>query len=210
MQRVGYVGKTRNGRANGYGVYTFANGDIYEGSWENDNKSGFGKMSYHDGSFYEGQYFLDQRHGRGTYHYRNGDEYVGNWKNGRAHGPGIFRNASHGVVYRDVWNYGRSTKTGSPMLILLQSTWRKLAAADETRSKQVELEPGSPCWRSPSKKPNLVKAPRPKTAPVQRTTHRATANGSGGATMGGIGLTKTRFMEKVIMDSLGTTNDNWR
>lgn len=201
--KIGYTGKMKNGRAHGYGVYTYASGDVYEGNWANDNKSGYGRLTHLDGSFYEGEYFLDRRHGRGTYHYCNGDEYVGNWKNGRAHGHGIFRNKSHGVVYKDTWSNGRSIKTGSPMTSMLQSSWRTLATNESEHraagGTEKAAEPGSPVWRNPSKQPQLLKAPRPKTAPALRNPSSITATG----------LARTRLMETIIMQSLGANDKNW-
>ena len=43
----------------GQGIYTFKNGDSYDGHWKND-----------------------KREGQGTLIYSNGDRYVGEWKNG--------------------------------------------------------------------------------------------------------------------------------
>jgi hypothetical protein len=204
MQRVGYVGRTKSGKPHGHGKYTYASGDIYEGEWVAGNKSGYGVQTYLDTSLYEGNYFQDERDGLGTLRYCNGDEYVGHWKKGRAHGPGFFRNKSHGVVYHDVWSYGRSAKTGGVMTTMLNSSWKLMAAsaAAELQAKKAAAGPASPCWRNPSTSPGMVKvarSKRPSTAPAARDGMRMTS------------LQRCRLMETVIMDSLGgdTADRGW-
>lgn len=39
---------------NGYGKYSFCNGDYYEGNFQQGYPHGFGKYYYIGGSFYEG------------------------------------------------------------------------------------------------------------------------------------------------------------
>lgn len=41
-----YEGKFKFGLPNGYGKYTWSNGEIYEGSWNNGKKEGDGKLFY--------------------------------------------------------------------------------------------------------------------------------------------------------------------
>ncbi len=51
---------------NGYGTYTYSNGDTYEGDWSNS-----------------------LRHGEGTYTFSSSEsKYVGTWVNGRREGMG--------------------------------------------------------------------------------------------------------------------------
>ena len=52
---------------NGYGTYTWTEGDKYIGEWK-------------DSQFY----------GHGTYNYSNGDKYVGSWRAGQFYGNGTF------------------------------------------------------------------------------------------------------------------------
>ena len=40
----------------GYGLYTFANGDKYEGNWAGDMKSGYGQFYYANGEMYKGEW----------------------------------------------------------------------------------------------------------------------------------------------------------
>ena len=65
--------------SNGYGTYTWANGDKYVGE-------------YKDGKY----------HGQGTYTYANGDKYVGEWKDDKRYGQGTFT-AADGRVYKGIW-----------------------------------------------------------------------------------------------------------
>ena len=67
----------------GYGVYQYANGDKYEGSFNAGYKSGRGKYTAADGGVFVGEYLLDKRHGRGTYKYPDGRLFEGVWEDDR-------------------------------------------------------------------------------------------------------------------------------
>ena len=41
-----YNGKVINGKREGFGIYKYFNGDVYEGYWKNDRKNGKGKFVY--------------------------------------------------------------------------------------------------------------------------------------------------------------------
>ena len=43
---------------NGQGLYTFANGNRYDGDWLDDKRTGFGIYTYINGNAYEGM-FID-------------------------------------------------------------------------------------------------------------------------------------------------------
>ncbi len=72
---------------NGYGVYQWADGQRYEGSFLN------GKFE-----------------GEGTYYWANGNKHAGLWNVGQRHGKGIHTTAD-GVVTTGVWNHGYIIKT---------------------------------------------------------------------------------------------------
>mmetsp|Transcript_31364 Transcript_31364/g.57560 ORF Transcript_31364/g.57560 Transcript_31364/m.57560 type:complete len:256 (-) Transcript_31364:85-852(-) len=78
-----YVGEWKKGKKHGFGVYKYANGDLYEGDWANG--------LYQD---------------RGKYVYANGDEFLGFFEAGnKKHGTFYFRD---GRVSRRVWGeHGR-------------------------------------------------------------------------------------------------------
>ena len=67
---------------NGYGTYTWADGDEYVG----EHKDGKG-------------------HGQGTYTYANGDKYVGEVKDGKKHGQGTFTMID-GTIEKGIWQHG--------------------------------------------------------------------------------------------------------
>ena len=46
-----------NGMRSGNGNLSFANGDVYEGSFDKDMIHGEGRMTYYDGGYYDGQWF---------------------------------------------------------------------------------------------------------------------------------------------------------
>jgi hypothetical protein len=54
---------------NGYGAYTYENGEKYEGEFENGLRSGSGEYHYSDGSIYRGEWLNDKKMGFGSYKY---------------------------------------------------------------------------------------------------------------------------------------------
>jgi len=74
----GNMDETPGGGAdfNGYGVFTWANGDTYLGDWESGQRGGVGIFRSHDGKEYAGQWKGGLRHGWGTVTAANGEECV--------------------------------------------------------------------------------------------------------------------------------------
>ncbi len=80
----------------GWGCYTFKNGNIYEGSWENNQRHGWGRMLYcvntnqldHFIETYEGTWVRGKKNGPGRYVWTNGDIYEGEFQDGRREGNG--------------------------------------------------------------------------------------------------------------------------
>lgn len=64
---------------NGYGVYRYKNGDVYEGDFVEGKRHGLGEYVYKDKSYYRGEWENDCKSGRGVY-CKNGKEYNGIWK----------------------------------------------------------------------------------------------------------------------------------
>ena len=56
-----------SGTDDGYGTYTFINGDVYTGSWEDDCPNGSGTLKYASGAVYTGEWRDGQRHGKCTF-----------------------------------------------------------------------------------------------------------------------------------------------
>lgn len=107
-----YTGALVDGKRQGYGVYSYANGMRYEGSWVNDDfggqgtlffpdgsvlsadwvnglANGFGTLSFTNGDRYEGQFVDSLKSGHGVYYYAGGNRYDGEWLNDLKHGFGI-------------------------------------------------------------------------------------------------------------------------
>lgn len=75
-----FSGPRREGRMEGRGTYTDANGNRYEGEWR-------------DG----------RRHGRGTQTWPNGSRYEGEWRDDRPDGYGEGYNAAQRAWFRGTW-----------------------------------------------------------------------------------------------------------
>jgi hypothetical protein len=90
----------------GFGKYSFSNGNIYEGEWKNGQKHGYGTFFWKSGQRFEG-IFKDDKMNQGTCFYSNGDRYVGvfNQKEQR-HGQGTLYYAN-GKIDQGIWENDR-------------------------------------------------------------------------------------------------------
>ena len=75
---------------NGFGVWQYVDGVIYEGNWKDDLRHGQGVCTYDDGSKYEGNWKDDLMHGNGTFTWADGEKYEGEWKDDLMHGQGTY------------------------------------------------------------------------------------------------------------------------
>jgi len=86
------VGEFRNGLKHGKGRWKSGAGvpnvNQYEGDYLNDKKHGFGIFSWASGNIYKGEYFEDERHGFGEMVWTDGTKYIGEWCHGIQHGKG--------------------------------------------------------------------------------------------------------------------------
>lgn len=55
-----YLGEWVKGKKNGYGIFFYSNGTIYEGEWVEDLKSGKGIFRYFDGKIDEREFLADR------------------------------------------------------------------------------------------------------------------------------------------------------
>jgi hypothetical protein len=51
-----YEGEYEDDKKQGYGVFTWASGNIYKGDYKNDEREGHGEMKWTDGSYYVGEW----------------------------------------------------------------------------------------------------------------------------------------------------------
>ena len=73
----------------GHGVFTWADGDKYDGDWKDNKKEGRGTCTWPDGQKYAGEYKLNIREGEGTYIAKNGREFSGRWSGGLLNGKSL-------------------------------------------------------------------------------------------------------------------------
>ena len=73
----------------------------YEGDRDADGKAhGYRVAQYADGDVYEGEYKADQREGRGTYHAADGRAQVGTYRAGKDVGAGVRWSADRQTAWR--------------------------------------------------------------------------------------------------------------
>ena len=88
-----YEGEWQESVQHGQGTFTWSNGAKYEGEWKEGNRHGQGTATWPTGSIFVGEYKDDIRQGQGTYTWGEntkwaGQKYVGDWKNSKKHGQG--------------------------------------------------------------------------------------------------------------------------
>lgn len=85
-----YTGyRVKDGKLNGVGIYTFANGEIYEGEIRDNERNGQGIQMWVNGNKYTGEWKNDKADGKGILHV-NGDKYSGDLVNGKMEGLGVY------------------------------------------------------------------------------------------------------------------------
>ena len=107
-----YEGIFRNGRLNGWGVYTETGGDRYEGNWLNGKKHGRGVIIQADGTRAEGNFSNNELNGRGVVIFYSGARYEGYFRNGKFHGQGVFT-VSDTLRYVGNWADGEANGFGT-------------------------------------------------------------------------------------------------
>lgn len=73
----------------GYGEYTWANGETYFGEWTDSKFHGIGQYIFYDGNIYEGTFVDGSRNGAGVFTFENGLLYKGNHINEAFNGSGV-------------------------------------------------------------------------------------------------------------------------
>lgn len=85
-----------------YFKLNYTNGDVYEG-WYLDSHQcphGPGVYTWASGVKYEGSWHFGRKHGYGIQTYPSGDRYDGGWKDGQWHGYGELWTPSKGRTYQ--------------------------------------------------------------------------------------------------------------
>lgn len=88
--KIHYEGGFANNMYNGNGKIQIKSNDggSYEGSFKNGSIEGYGTFTYKNGDVYQGQFRQGIKHGKGQYKYANGDIYDGEYVDGKKHGHG--------------------------------------------------------------------------------------------------------------------------
>ena len=97
-----YEGGFKEGVKHGTGVFTWANGDTYEGGFENDMRNGYGVYCCKNGNKYDGEWKDNLKNGHGIFYFKNGDRYEGGYSNSLKQGPGVYY-SKNGSVYKGEW-----------------------------------------------------------------------------------------------------------
>ena len=97
-----YEGGFINDRRTGRGIYIWGNGNQYEGDWVDNKQHGRGVFAWANGERYEGDFVEDQRTGRGIYTWPDGRRYVGEFVDGYLEGYGTFV-SGNGEKKRGLW-----------------------------------------------------------------------------------------------------------
>jgi hypothetical protein len=83
-----YSGEMKDNSKEGFGKFTWDNGDVYVGQWKDNSQHGWGQNSWVDGSSYIGCYNHDKKDGVGEYEWEDGSRYLGEWKDNAMNGVG--------------------------------------------------------------------------------------------------------------------------
>jgi len=80
-----------SGKKHGFGMFSYDNGDVYEGYFQKNKKHGMGTYRYANGDVFTGFFEAGLKHGRGRYSFGvSGDVYEGDYFAGAIHGHGIY------------------------------------------------------------------------------------------------------------------------
>ena len=71
-------------------LYDFLGISETTGIISGDCENGYGVYSWADGNKYEGEFLCGKENGQGTLYYSNGNKYVGSWKDGNIDGYGTY------------------------------------------------------------------------------------------------------------------------
>jgi hypothetical protein len=70
---------SKMGKKKGKGIFTWPQGDKYEGEFENGKRHGEGSMYFEDGTWYVGHWERGKMNGYGTLYAQGGQKLEGEW-----------------------------------------------------------------------------------------------------------------------------------
>lgn len=97
-----YIGEWKAGEKNGYGKFTWSDGEEYEGEWLDGVMHGVGTFTWANGNVYKGEWKRGVIDGSGKMTWKSGEYYDGEWKEGVRHGRGLYRNPN-GNLFEETW-----------------------------------------------------------------------------------------------------------
>lgn len=103
-----YEGDFVNNNIEGKGTYKWKDGRRYTGLWKDNKMNGYGVLDWPDGKRYDGNYLEDKKHGRGTFYWPNGHKYEGEWAVGKQHGQGYLSKNGQRKLYQ--WENGKRVR----------------------------------------------------------------------------------------------------
>ncbi len=106
-----YEGEFKDGKMHGKGTLNFANGRKYIGDWIEGKRTGRGVFTWPNGNRYEGEFKNDARSGHGVFNSSNGDRYDGQFKDDKMHGTGTMT-FINGNKYTGNWIENKRTGRG--------------------------------------------------------------------------------------------------
>ncbi len=135
-----YIGGLKDGKRDGYGIFTgtdgfaytgeweedmkdgpgtacWANGDLYSGEWLDGKRTGHGLYIWPTGEEYAGQFTAGVRQGHGSTKFPNGNSYVGEYLNNKPYNGHGIGNYSNGVVYKGEYADGKANGHGIDLAV---------------------------------------------------------------------------------------------
>ena len=94
------MGQFKEGKQEGKGTFTWANGATYEGDWKDNQRHGRGVYQWGAGDRYEGDFAENRFNGQGT-------RFEGFFKQGQKNGPFVESDAQGNVIRKGTYKMGR-------------------------------------------------------------------------------------------------------
>ncbi|XP_062417476.1 alsin isoform X2 [Pungitius pungitius] len=112
-----YLGHWRDGRMHGLGTYSYASGEVYDGSFQDGMRHGHGmlrsgKLNSSSPSVFIGRWLQDKKSGYGVFDdITKGEKYMGMWQDHMRQGNGVVV-TQFGLYYEGAFKDNKMTGTG--------------------------------------------------------------------------------------------------